>query len=544
MSKQYVAVTAYKILRDEAPATVAGCASDVKAEPDRFVDLGGAGAFTRGAINCLDKLGYLDDLPGGSGGHTPASADDDSLEALFDRAAKRRREITTALTKGINSGDYGVGADNVLRGPAGFRIGLDDCPGDWSVTAGITETHIRIGHTAPRSASFAAYGNIGDGLGNYFDWINENDPILVGGAPLAVTLVLKDDAYVQALTVESVDELIEEENVFSILTLGTPTTMAVYDKINEECVPHPFVISGHPAWGDPVKYPWTTGMQMSYATESILWGTWIEENLSDLLPVKVASLATDRSFGQHYELSFQEWAEANADVVSEYLPVRHDPVASSLTNEMQTVATFEPDVFLSMTAGNPCLLAMQEAGQNGLHDDINAKGGVLFTSSLCKGIEAYMAPAGDAADGWWIVGGGSKDSTDPKFLDEPFVAFANSNLEAAGLDAAVSLYGVGYSYGYAYGEALRIAAALPDGLTRANFILAVRSLSIEHPMYLDDIVTEFDGDRDAFFIEGSEFSQFDATAQAWTQIGDVVDINGQTPNCDWDYDVEACGLED
>ena len=67
MSKQYVAVTAYKVLRDHAPSTVAGCESDVKDEPDRFDDLSAAGAFTRGSINCLDKLGYLSGLPGGSG---------------------------------------------------------------------------------------------------------------------------------------------------------------------------------------------------------------------------------------------------------------------------------------------------------------------------------------------------------------------------------------------------------------------------------------------------------------------------------------------
>ena len=37
-----------------------------------------------------------------------------------------------------------------------------------------------------------------------------------------------------AQTIEFVDELIEAENVFLILTLGSPNTLAVYDKINEE----------------------------------------------------------------------------------------------------------------------------------------------------------------------------------------------------------------------------------------------------------------------------------------------------------------------
>ena len=39
MSKQYVAVTVYKILRDRAPDAVSGCERNVKDEPDRFDDL-------------------------------------------------------------------------------------------------------------------------------------------------------------------------------------------------------------------------------------------------------------------------------------------------------------------------------------------------------------------------------------------------------------------------------------------------------------------------------------------------------------------------
>ena len=35
-------------------------------------------------------------------------------------------------------------------------------------------------------------------------------------------------------------------------------------------------MTGHQAWGDPDNNPWTTGLQLSYATESLLWGSWIE----------------------------------------------------------------------------------------------------------------------------------------------------------------------------------------------------------------------------------------------------------------------------
>ena len=91
-------------------------------------------------------------------------------------------------------------------------------------------------------------------------------------------------------------------------------------------------------------------------------------------------------------------------MVAEYLPVRHDPAAPTLTNEVTTIAAFDPDVFISMTAGNPCLLAIQEVEASGLYDRLDA----AFTPSVCKGIAAYLAPAGMAADGYWIVGGGPK----------------------------------------------------------------------------------------------------------------------------------------
>ena len=537
MSKQFVAVTAYKILRDHAPETVAGCASDVKAEPDRFEDLGAAGAFTRGSINCLDKLGYLEgNLPSGSAGEPGDASDADSVEAMFERAAGQRRQIVAALTEGVNDGTYGIDDDNILRGPAGFEIRLDDCPDDWKNTEGITGTEIRIGSSAPFSGNLAAYGEILYGMENYFDWVNKNDPI----AGRQIALVTKDDAYIPQQTIDNVDAFIATENVFSINTLGTSTTMATYDRINEACVPHPFSLSGHPAWGDPVLHPWTTGLQMAYSTEALAWGNWIEQNLQEVLPVKVAGLVMDNGFGASYEHAFAAWAEANPDVVSQFVPVRHDPTAQVLTNEMAVIAALAPDVYISMTAGVPCLVAIREAGQSGLTDDIKAKGGALFTTSVCDDIEQWVKPAGDAADGWRIVDGGVKDTTNPSYSEEPFVEFVNANLAAAELDPAIEFYGWGYQYGYPYVEALRIAAALPGGLTRTNLMLAVRSLDISHPLLHARIKLRLDGAEDAYPVEGVGILRYHAGSEAWGIPTEIIDIDGQTPNCAWTLHENRC----
>ena len=69
-----------------------------------------------------------------------------------------------------------------------------------------------------------------------------------------------------------------------------------------------------------------------------------------------------------------------------------------------------------MTAGNPCLLAIQEV-------EASLSLTVLMPHSRLL-IAAYLAPAGMAADGYWIVGGGAKDTTDSGKMDEPFIAFA------------------------------------------------------------------------------------------------------------------------
>ena len=55
-------------------------------------------------------------------------------------------------------------------------------------------------------------------------------------------------------------------------TLGSPNTMKTYDKLNQRCIPQPLSMTGHPAWGDPVNHPWTTGLQLAYNTEAVLWG--------------------------------------------------------------------------------------------------------------------------------------------------------------------------------------------------------------------------------------------------------------------------------
>ena len=476
--------------------------------------------------------GESDDAGDAAEEASDCTQDRSSIEGIMAEADCNRDAIIAMITAKMDAGEWGVNSDNHLIGPSGMEIDLNECPADWDDKAGLTDDQLRFGQTTVQSGNLAAYGNLSLGMQIWFDYVDSLD-VLSGRD---IEFIIKDDGYVAAQTIEYVDELIESANVHLLQGLGSPNGLAVYDKINAECIPHPFYLSGHPAWGDPEIHPWTTSRQMSYSTEAMLWGTWIKVNLADQLPVSVAGLVMDNDFGLAYEMGFEAYAEQNPDVVEEYLPVRHDPAAPTLTNEVTTIAAFDPDVFISMTAGNPCLLAIQEVESSGLLDRIEA----AFTPSVCKGIAAYLAPAGMAADDWWVVGGGLKDTTDPGKMDEPFIKFVRDMISDAGEDPGISLTGDGACRGLEFTEAFRIADALPGGMSRTNLMLALRNFKIYNPCVMDGIQTELNGNADAYYIEGSDFSQFDAEQQTCDQIGDVVDANGGTPNCRWDKANGGC----
>ncbi|MGH1489108.1 MAG: ABC transporter substrate-binding protein [Acidimicrobiales bacterium] len=358
----------------------------------------------------------------------------------------------------------------------------------------------------------------------YFDYVNANGGI--GGR--RIEMITKDDQYLAAETIEKVDELIQVDNPFAISTLGTPGTLAVYDSVNTQCIPHPFVQTGHPAWGDPVNHPFTIGLQMTYTAEAGLWGDWIRENMAGQLPVRVSAIVMDNDFGLAYESGFENWIASNPGVVSEFVPVRHDPAAPELSGPVATAAAANPDVFISMTAGNPCLLAIQSAANQGIGESV-----VKFTPSVCAQVNAFVGPAGDAADGWRIVNGGQKASNDPAYANEAFIAFMNQQLAAAGYDPDIALYGTGFGlFAWTYVEALRIADQLDGGLTRSNLVLAMRSLNLVHPMLADGIRLTTFGLDDSYPIEGSEYATFNAVSQTWV-VESVADLNGETPNCSW-----------
>ncbi|MEZ5409073.1 MAG: hypothetical protein R2761_13660 [Acidimicrobiales bacterium] len=168
-------------------------------------------------------------------------------------------------------------------------------------------------------------------------------------------------------------------------------------------------------------------------------------------------------FGKAYELGFNEFIKTSKVKIN-FVFERIEPTAPTITNQMTTLASKNPDVFIAMTAGTSCTQAITEAANNGMKDSVQ----MLFQPSVCKGLNFVgkdkVGGDGMAADGWWIVGGGALDFNDPKNADQVWIAWARDLLAAAGKPSeSSSQLGNGFGFGWPVVQSLKLAADLPGG---------------------------------------------------------------------------------
>ena len=132
-----------------------------------------------------------------------------------------------------------------------------------------------------------------------------------------------------------------------------------------------------------------------------------------------------------------------------------------------------------------------------------------FFSAACK----VTAPVtrekvGDISDGWWATGGGFKDIAAASSDGDPWVVAARQWLADAGLGYKDPIYNQGLYFGWTLAQSIMIAGELDGGLTRTNFMVAMRTIDMTNPQFLEGIKFNMNGNADAFFLEGSDISQW------------------------------------
>ncbi len=487
-----------------------------------------------------DVKNRVEDQLAGSTGTTVEVADEPTSMEDWEALWADQRQ---AIVDRIKENGWGTSADGKsITGPEGYKVDLAACPAEWSETEGLTDTSIKFGWPAPLSGPQADFGALPKGAKAVLDHYSAAGAFKdSAGKTRSFDVIIRDDAYDTARTIPLTDEMLDSDRVFALATMISPGGLKTYDKVNQRCVPQ-YITTGHPAWGDPVSHPWTTGIILSYATEAILWGSFIEQHLDEWGgKAKVAALVMSNDFGKAYINSLKAFIEqsprkADITLVTEGL----EPAAPTIKDQMTTLASQSPDVYIAMVTGTSCTQSITESAENGMSDNIKA----AFLPSVCKASSFIgkdkVGGDGAVSDGWWIVGGGTKDFNAAALANDPYIAWGRDVIKEAGFDYATSgNYGWGVGMGWQLAQIFMIAGDLPGGLTRANLNIATRTIDMTSPALISGVKYNMDGNADAYLIEGSDIAQWSTAEQQW-KVDSVVELSGASKNCAWNAANGAC----
>lgn len=226
------------------------------------------------------------------------------------------------------------------RGEGDGTVAQGDCKGQQTV--GITDSSIELGGVYPLSGPASAYGEIPKGVRAYFDYLNAEHGGIDGRT---VEYQVRDDGYQPPKTVEEVRRLVEQDQVFAIFqTLGTPTSSAVWDYLNQREVPQIFVAGGATKWGADTEHPWTIGWQPSYRAEGRAFAEFVRQEKPD---ATVAVLYQNDDFGKDLRDNFVEAiGGSGVRVVAEQSYEVTDPTVDP---QLRNLANSKADVLLNFS---------------------------------------------------------------------------------------------------------------------------------------------------------------------------------------------------
>lgn len=460
-----------------------------------------------------------------------SSSTDDAVDAVD--AAKDAADKAVSAAGGASAAPGEPGAisdDNIVTGPSGMTIDLNTCPEGWTNDTGITDTEIVLGHSFPFSGTLATYGGISDGMVAYINAVSDENPDWFGGR--TVRTVVLDDAYEPARSVSNAQQLVEGDEIFAFASMaGTPSNLAVYDYLNEQCVPHLFPATGHPAWADPENHPWTVGSYLAYTTEGSLMGKWIDDKITEgELPAgaKVAVLQLNNDFGKAYSDGLAEYVAKNIPDFEVVATELFEGSAPNLTNEFTTIASADADALIVVAAGTSCTQAITEEAQSQWDP------AVKIMSSTCQTLTLWTAAENSVNEGW-VTASDRKDIVDPAFDDDKFTQQARKIFDDAGIDyKANANAGFGLVFGPPIVEALKLANEAPGGITRTNLMVAAWAMDFKHPWLRGGARWHTDGPNDGFPVESAQFLEYVPAGQRFETVSDLIELDGTTPLCAWD----------
>jgi ABC-type branched-subunit amino acid transport system substrate-binding protein len=397
-----------------------------------------------------------------------------------------------------------VGAAALLFGAVALQPALAQKHYD----AGVTDTEIKIGQTAPLSGPFSVSGNVAKAQITFFKMINHRG----GVNGRKIDFIVYDDGYNPARTVEQTRKLVEEDHVFlDFGSTGTPTNLAVRKYLNANNIPQLFLISGAPQFNDPKNFPWSIPGAGNYVTEGRIDAQYILKNKPD---AKIAVLYQNGDLGGSFLKGLRQQLGDQADkmIVS---AISFEPTDPTVDSQIISLAQTHATVFADYALPKIVAQALRKSLDLGWHP-------LHIIPAIAAIPEAAFKPVGYENAVGTISLTALKDPTDKaQWGNSPdFKAFGEwmAKYNTSSPDPNSVLNSV------AYGSASLLIDVLTkcgDDLTRANVIKVAGSLDVPIPMFLPGIRFHITPDNyDAF--RQAQIARFNGTKMV--PIGQLISV--------------------
>jgi len=238
--------------------------------------------------------------------------------------------VATAALMAVACGDKEeAGETPAAAEPAGAATPAAKVPG-------VTDTEILLGsHFALSQSPAAAYAVIMDGMRAYFDYVNSKG----GVYGRKIKLLVGDDHYNPADTVEVVRKLVEQDGIFAMIgCLGESTHTTIWRYLEEQGIPDLFQSSGIIKWTDPVAKT-RFGGNPDYHTEGKMLGQYIAQHYNGK---KLGLLVQNDEFGVDGEAGIRMGLEgSDVQIVARET---YEGMGSDVTAQTQRLKNANPDV--------------------------------------------------------------------------------------------------------------------------------------------------------------------------------------------------------
>jgi branched-chain amino acid transport system substrate-binding protein len=321
---------------------------------------------------------------------------------------------------------------------------------------GASDTEIKLGNTWPFSGPASSTSSVERQMAGYFNMINDRG----GVNGRKIDFIALDDGYAPPKTVEDTRRLVEQDHVLLMYgALGTPTNVAVEPYLNSRKVPQLFVTTGSTSIINPKKYPWTMGLQASYAAESKVFAKYL---LAEHPKAKIGILYQDDDYGTDHLYPFLAALgdKAKTMVVAKASYAVTDP---TVTSQIISLKSAGADTFYLITQARAAAQAVA-----GTRDQAGPD--VLILLPFVATAKSVIGSVGNDKLKGVVSTDSSKDPTDPTWANDPavkdYLAWVQKYVPAEDRDSDAASP-LGYVSAEVMAEVLKRAG---NDLTRANIM--------------------------------------------------------------------------